>query len=281
LRGDAGSGYRRAFPTGARLRLLRPVLIVLFALGVVFGDVPEASPMGSLTTGASLRGPGARARAAMERVRAIQDPADRVAAADALLASLRMRRDDLTELLDAASIDMLARDAVGVRNEALRALDPLPAGHRGAFLDRLVDEAVFVDWSTGVPASVTLAQAILESNWGRSAPGNNLFGMKGAGPAGSTSRRVIEWSGGRRRARTALFRAYETEAQSLADHARVLTESRRYARARGASWDASAYARALTGVYATDPRYHVKLGELSNGLRLSRFDWHASPEPSR
>lgn len=236
--------------------------------------------MGSVTAGASMRGPGARARASVARLRAVEDPQARAAAADAMLVSLRRRRGDVTELLDAASIDSLARETIVVRNAALTADAPLPRGHRGAFLGRLVDEAVFVDWSTGVPASVTLSQAILESDWGRSAPGNNLFGMKGTGSAGSTSRRVVEWSGGRRRVRSAPFRAYASESESLADHARVLTESRRYARARAASWDAHAYARALTGVYATDPRYHVKLARLTDGLDLARFDWHAPPEAS-
>ncbi len=32
---------------------------------------------------------------------------------------------------------------------------------------------------TGVPASVSLAQAALESGWGRHAPGHNFFGIKG------------------------------------------------------------------------------------------------------
>ena len=41
---------------------------------------------------------------------------------------------------------------------------------------------------TGVPASVTLAQAILETGWGGSSIGDakNLFGIKGTGPAGTT-----------------------------------------------------------------------------------------------
>jgi flagellum-specific peptidoglycan hydrolase FlgJ len=232
--------------------------------------------MGSDRSGASLRGPGAHARVQLRRLTEVTAPAERAAAADALLASLRLRKDNPAELLDAETLDRVAREAVAIRNGALRAESPLPGGRRGAFLNRVLDEAVFVDWEQGIPASVTVAQAILESDWGRSAPGHNLFGMKGEGPAGSTRRRVIEWSGGRRRVRTANFRAYENEAQSLADHARVLGK-RRYARARAVAGDTAAYARALTGVYATDPRYHTKLMRVTDSLGLRRYDWSVAP----
>lgn len=39
---------------------------------------------------------------------------------------------------------------------------------------------------SGVLASITLAQGALESAWGRSAPGNNLFGIKGSGQQQTT-----------------------------------------------------------------------------------------------
>ena len=35
--------------------------------------------------------------------------------------------------------------------------------------------------NTGCTSSITIAQACLESAWGQSAPGNNLFGIKGSG----------------------------------------------------------------------------------------------------
>jgi len=48
----------------------------------------------------------------------------------------------------------------------------------------------------GVPAAVTLAQAALESGWCESPIGKfNIFGIKGKGPAGTTSVRTKEWNG--------------------------------------------------------------------------------------
>ncbi|QIC05531.1 glucosaminidase domain-containing protein [Brevibacillus sp. 7WMA2] len=44
---------------------------------------------------------------------------------------------------------------------------------------------------TGIPASLTIAQGILESGWGASeltVNANNWFGIKGVGPAGSYER---------------------------------------------------------------------------------------------
>lgn len=39
----------------------------------------------------------------------------------------------------------------------------------------------------GLPVQICVAQAVIESGWGKSAPGGNFFGIKGKGPAGSTT----------------------------------------------------------------------------------------------
>lgn len=46
-----------------------------------------------------------------------------------------------------------------------------------AFLDLMVPAAQACHARTGIPASFTLAQAALESSWGRATPGFNLFGI--------------------------------------------------------------------------------------------------------
>ncbi len=154
----------------------------------------------------------------------------------------------------------------------------LPTGGRGEFLAALAPGAMYSDVVYGVPACITLAQAVLESGWGRSAPAYNLFGMKGVGPAGSTERRVVEYSRGRRGHRVHPFRAYHSFAESMADHARALAGAERYAAARAVADDPAAYARALRGKYATDPRYDKKLMALVELYGLTRFDW--APQPA-
>jgi flagellum-specific peptidoglycan hydrolase FlgJ len=136
----------------------------------------------------------------------------------------------------------------------------------------IAGEATWSDWRWGVPASITIAQAILESNWGRSAPGHNLFGLKGTGPAGSAHHRVVEYRRGRRSRPSAPFRLYDEPAQAVRDHGAILGESRRYARARSGGEDIERFAAGLVGVYATDPRYQGKLLRLVALYGLDALD---------
>ncbi len=238
---------------------------------LVFTSVLLAPRVASPRDGAAglaQRGPGAQERARLARAVSTES----IDGLDDLLTEYARRRDDPMEILDGASIDALATDALAGRNALAARVAALPSGTRGAFLANVIPGAAFADWRWGVPASVTVAQAILESGWGSSAPGFNLFGMKGEGPAGSNARRVVEYRGGKRRRATQAFRAYSSFAESLADHARVLATSRRYAKARAAADDPAAYARALTGVYATDPRYAKKLCDIVDRYALDRFD---------
>lgn len=261
-----------------RLRSVRRALACLTLLVALLADIRPATSNSDVAVGVAHRGPGAQARADMDRIQALLGAGDPgvVAEADVFLAELRARRESPEEPLEPDTVDTLAREAIAVRTAALVRVEPWREGFRGEFLGAVVEPATYFDWSMNVPASITVAQAILESNWGRSAPAHNLFGLKGAGPAGSTQRRVPEYRGGKRRVKVALFRAYNDVEESLLDHAEILATGRRYARARAASEDSGAYARALQGVYASDPGYARKLGGLIASHGLERFDWRCS-----
>src|SRR3954467_13374731 len=47
-----------------------------------------------------------------------------------------------------------------------------------AFIAKVAPAAQKTQAEHGIPASVTIAQCILESGWGKCAPGNNYFGIK-------------------------------------------------------------------------------------------------------
>ena len=170
-------------------------------------------------------------------------------------------------------------ELVALRVRALTVAEPLPEGYRGEFIGMVAPGAVAADVRFGVPASITIAQAIIESGWGKTAPGYNLFGMKGEGPAGSLRRSVVEYRHGHRGHRTASLRLYHDVGESLADHARVLATANCYAEARKVEEDPAAYARALVGHYATDPHYASKLIDIAQRYDLGRFDW-VRPPPS-
>ena len=132
---------------------------------------------------------------------------------------------------------------------------------------------------TGVPASVTVAQAILESDWGRSRltrQGNNLFGIKslnGPGPAGVVSLATWEYVDGSDVVVQAPFKAYYTFEQSIDDHGQFFVRNKRYKDALAVNRDPRAFAQAIQDDgYATDPSYADKLTKLMDRYNLYRLD---------
>jgi flagellum-specific peptidoglycan hydrolase FlgJ len=253
--------------------------VLLLALAV--REVPVAAPQDGGVLGLSHRGPGAQIRARIDRVHRLAETAPDEAAAlgDELLLDLQDQRG-LDGPLTEETRDVLARELIGVRAQLAVAGMRGISGFRSDFVTSVSEGASWADYLTGVPASITVAQAILESDWGRSAPGHNLFGLKGEGPEGSTLRKVVEYRHGRRSVRSARFRAYASFDGSLLDHASILSRSRHYAAARRVADDPPRYARALQGTYATDPHYAEKLVGLIDRYDLSRLDWSA-PSPWR
>ncbi|OGK13147.1 MAG: hypothetical protein A2W80_11695 [Candidatus Riflebacteria bacterium GWC2_50_8] len=115
---------------------------------------------------------------------------------------------------------------------------------------------------SGVPASIIMAQAALETGWGSSAIGNakNLFGIKGTGPAGSITMPTKEYINGRMVTVQASFRKYNSWQESIEDHSRLLTSASRYAKCMANRNNPDQFARELLKAgYATDPQYANKL----------------------
>ena len=120
--------------------------------------------------------------------------------------------------------------------------------------------------SLGVSPNVLLAQAALESGWGRSMPGNNLFGVKaGADWSGGTVHAYThEMSAAGATGQTTSFRAYPSLAAAVADYVHLIAHNARYKAALGAGNDPLAYGQALVaGGYATDPDYASKLAAVA------------------
>ncbi len=265
----------------ATLRLGTFLGFVLLCAGLALPAV-QPGAAGLDEVGASRwRGPAAILRARLDAAQDHVEPREKLDALDHALADLAelapSANIDLAAPLDPEALQSLVLEAATMRAEAASSLAAFPGGARGEFLRSIAPGAVVGDWQFGVPASITMAQAILESGWGRSAPGYNLFGMKGEGTAGSERRRVVEYSRGRRQVRSAPFRSYHSFAESMADHARVVGTSPRYAIARAAGEDPRAFAEALEGRYATDPRYAEKLAALSDSYGLEALNWRGRP----
>ncbi|HET6320341.1 MAG TPA: glucosaminidase domain-containing protein [Chloroflexota bacterium] len=147
------------------------------------------------------------------------------------------------------------------------------------FIASIGEAAVESADRTGVPASVTIAQAILETYWGSSRlarEANNYFGIKAqtkGGSAGSVLFDVWEVIGGRNVVQREAFRAYNSIAESFIDHGLFFVENGRYAGAMAARGNAKQFAREINRAgYATDPSYATKLIGLMDRYNLYRYD---------
>jgi len=152
-----------------------------------------------------------------------------------------------------------------------------------AFINQIAPGAIAAQQTYGVPAAVTIAQAIDESGWGQSAlasEDHNLFGIKGTGPAGSVALPTQEVYDGQTVNITAEFRAYHDVAESIDDHGKLLAESGSYSAAMASKQSPNSFANALTGVYATDPGYGTSLINLMRQYNLYRYDASATSSTS-
>lgn len=122
-----------------------------------------------------------------------------------------------------------------------------------------------------IPASITLAQGLLESGAGRSSlarKSNNHFGIKcGRGWHG----RTVRYDDDRPRE---CFRAYRHVKDSYRDHSKFLSGNQRYASLfRLKITDYKGWARGLKRAgYATDPRYADRLIGIIELYDLDRYD---------
>ena len=146
------------------------------------------------------------------------------------------------------------------------------------FIAKIAPLAVSDQAKTGAPASLTIAQAALESSWGASdlaAQANNLFGIKGEGPAGSTRMPTSEYLRGAWVQIFAYFRRYHSWEESVQDHSRLILSGvagdRRYRAALHTDGKTAAKAVAKAG-YATDPNYADKLIRIMDRYNLYQYD---------
>lgn len=149
------------------------------------------------------------------------------------------------------------------------------AAQQSAFARSLWPDAQRAAQHLGVSPVSLIAQAALETDWGRRLPrtaagtsSNNLFGIKasrGSGP--SVTSATHEYRQGIETSTQAQFRAYESCRACFQDYTSLLSGTPRYAAALGTGNDVGAFATALQRAgYATDPNYARKLTEVAATL---------------
>ena len=149
------------------------------------------------------------------------------------------------------------------------------SGHVGQFMQTLAASAQAASATTGVPAELILAQAALETGWGRhqitthdGSNSHNLFGIKaGSHWQGKTTDIVThEYINGRRTQMVDTFRVYDSFEHAFTDYANLIGSNPRYAGVVQAPTAEQAARELQRGGYATDPRYADKLVAVMNTM---------------
>ena len=138
------------------------------------------------------------------------------------------------------------------------------------YIDQYRDMAIEQMLRNKIPASITLAQGILESGAGNSAlvkKGNNHFGIKCHGWTGRTVHKDDD-------AKQECFRAYNNAQESYEDHSKFLTKNKRYSQLFSLSiTDYKGWAHGLKACgYATNPNYAPMLINLIELYKLYEYD---------
>jgi flagellum-specific peptidoglycan hydrolase FlgJ len=141
----------------------------------------------------------------------------------------------------------------------------IPAG-KEEFVSTIMPLAQEAAAKTGVDPRLIVAQAALESGWGKSAPGNNLFGIKSHGAPGGNVLPTTEVVNGQPVQTRDSFAAYASPADSVNGYADFINKNPRYGAMKSAQGlDAQVAALGQSG-YATDPNYAAKVGSIARGL---------------
>jgi flagellum-specific peptidoglycan hydrolase FlgJ len=155
--------------------------------------------------------------------------------------------------------------------------------NQSEFLAKVVPAAIATQSKYGVPASITIAQAILESSnklgWGQSTlalKANNYFGVKATDLAHLEAYIELpthEFHHGVEDVELAKFARYASPQESFEAHARLLLLAPRYKPAMAAKADAKQFAIELQRCgYSTSPSYAVTLQLLVRDYGLEQYD---------
>ena len=158
-----------------------------------------------------------------------------------------------------------------------------PESAANEYIEQYKDLAVVEMYRTGIPASITLAQGLHESNYGLSKlalEANNHFGIKcKSWWTGKTYFHKDDDFDANGNLLESCFRAYRSTVDSYVDRSNFLMQSERYkhlfsiSKDDYASW---AYGLKESG-YATDPQYAQKLIEKIIRYELYKYDQSEDP----
>lgn len=167
---------------------------------------------------------------------------------------------------------MPAPDTASARVAQAHGDSTAPAGNltesKQAFINALMPAAMQESQRTGIDPRIIVAQAAQETGWGRSAPGNNYFGIKSHGQGGGQTFATHEYVNGKRVNVRDSFRRFDSPADSVRGYGDFILNNPRYRPFMAAQGlDAQLEALQASG-YATDPNYSRSVGAIARGIPL-------------
>ena len=176
---------------------------------------------------------------------------------------------EISELLTNLMREAYGDERTDKASVELKPKENAPFKDKSAFLKALTPVAKEVAADLGVSHKIILAQAALESSWGKAASGsNNLMGIKSHGLAGGKAVATTEVINGKTVKLTDNFRQYNSPEDSIRGYGSFLKSNKRYRHFLNAgadNEDAQLTALQQSG-YATDPKYAQKLKSIIKGL---------------
>ncbi|BAN49755.1 flagellar assembly peptidoglycan hydrolase FlgJ [Metapseudomonas resinovorans] len=171
------------------------------------------------------------------------------------------------------------REAVGVEAaDGAKGTSKRRFASRDEFIETLLPMAEKAAERIGVDPRYLVAQAALETGWGKSiireADGDsshNLFGIKAhKGWDGESARTLTtEYKGGKAVKEAASFRSYDSFEQSFHDYVSFLQNNSRYDKALDSAEKPEQFVRELQKAgYATDPQYARKITQIARGMQI-------------
>ena len=158
-----------------------------------------------------------------------------------------------------------------------RAAQPaVPAIPGGGFISRMMAPAIAVARLSGIPHQLIIAQAALESGWGKreilteeGKPSHNLFGVKATAEwhGETTEITTTEYENGVAQKIKDKFKVYSSYAEALEDYTSLISRNPRYKNVVKSETPEIAAKALQTAGYATDPAYAKKLINIIQQVR--------------
>ena len=228
--------------------------------------VRQLQRMGVKGADAAAKGAGATGDAAPGKLTGTLDPHGTALSGGA----------NATSAAGATAFGAKAAAAYSATQRASATSSIAPDAVKTNFIQDLWPQAQEAGQVLGVDPRHLIAQAALETNWGRNLPqdtagrsSNNLFGIKAtSGWTGPTvTSDTQEYQNGVGTNIPAQFKAYATPAESFQDYVALLRNNPRYSAALNTGGDVQAFATGLQrGGYATDPDYANKVAAVASAV---------------